>query len=282
MAERPGSGDRRFLIVNADDYGLTRGVAEGILRAGDLGVVTSTSVLAVAPAFGATVPALRQSGLGVGCHVALVGEDPLLLGRAEVPTLVDRNGRPATSWRTFLRRAARGSVDPEDMRREASAQLTACRDAGLVVDHLDTHQHLHLWPAVGEVITRLALDMGIPAMRLPRARRGLQACGVRPLARRLAKVADTAGVVVPDRFAGLDGAGHLGIPGMVRAVQAMAESGARSAELAVHPGMGSDPERSRYQWGYDWPGELEALCDPRLREAIARSGFHLATFTDLA
>jgi predicted glycoside hydrolase/deacetylase ChbG (UPF0249 family) len=41
----------RLLIVNADDFGLTPGVSAGILDAHRHGIVTSTSVIAVAPAF---------------------------------------------------------------------------------------------------------------------------------------------------------------------------------------------------------------------------------------
>ena len=49
-ATPPGMNVRR-LVVNADDFGLTPGVCPGILRGHRDGVVTSTSVLTVAPAF---------------------------------------------------------------------------------------------------------------------------------------------------------------------------------------------------------------------------------------
>ena len=269
------------LVVNADDFGLTPGVSEGILRAGQDGVVTSTSVLTVAPAFRSHAAALRDSGLGVGCHVALVGEDPLLLGPGEVPTLVDAAGRPPASWRQLLRRWATGKVDPDDVRREASAQLAACRDAGLVVDHLDTHQHVHLLPSVGAVLVDLCATEGVGAMRRPDAVAGLQAVGVRRLARRFADRARSAGVRVPDGFAGLDGAGHLGVPGMVAGVERLGGAGLTSAELGVHPGADPDPDRVRYAWGYDWAGELSAVTSPALRSAVERAGFRLGTFADL-
>lgn len=271
----------RVLVVNADDYGLTPGVCEGILRAGEQGVVTSTSVLAVAPAFHRHAAALRDSGLGVGCHVALVGEDPLLLGPAEVPTLVDADGRPAASWRVLLRRWARGRVDPADVRREAAAQLSACRAAGLAVDHLDTHQHVHLLPSVGDALVDLCVAEGVGAMRRPDAAAGLQGIGVRRLARRFAHRATAAGVRVPAGFAGLDGAGHMGLSGMTAAVGQLGRAGHASAELGVHPGADPDPERVRYAWGYDWAGELAAVCAPALRDGVGQAGFRLGTFADL-
>jgi len=271
----------RVLVVNADDYGLTPGVSEGILRAGDDGVVTSTSVLAVAPAFRTHSTALRESGLGVGCHVALVGEDPLLLGPSEIPTLVDSSGQPPASWRQLLRRWSLGQVDPDDVRREATAQLSACRDAGLVIDHLDTHQHVHLLPSIGAVLVDLCVAAGVGAMRRPDADAGLQGVGVRLLARRFADRATSAGLRVPEGFAGLDGAGHMGVAGMAAGVEALGRSGVSSAELGVHPGADPDPDRARYTWGYDWSGELSAVCSSELRDAVARAGFRLGTFADL-
>jgi YdjC-like protein len=87
-----GTAGTRLLIVNADDYGLTEGVSKAILATARDGIVTSTSVLAVAPAFDRTSRWLAGTNLGVGAHFAAVGEDPPLLSAREVPTLVDERG----------------------------------------------------------------------------------------------------------------------------------------------------------------------------------------------
>ena len=160
----------RLLIVNADDYGLTEAVSTGILRAHRHGMVTSTSVLAVAPGFARSGTWLAdEADLGVGVHLAVVGEDPPLLTASEVPTLVDRRGRFAISWRTFLRRCVTGRVDSDDVRRELTAQVDAVAGLGVAVDHLDSHQHLHMWPTLQPVVIGLAVARGIPAIRVPRA-----------------------------------------------------------------------------------------------------------------
>jgi translation elongation factor EF-G len=44
---------------------------------------------------------------------------------------------------------------------------------------------------------------------------------------------------------------------------------------------GADPDRARYAWGYDWAGELAAVCSPDLRAGVDRAGFRLGTFADL-
>jgi predicted glycoside hydrolase/deacetylase ChbG (UPF0249 family) len=159
----------RLLIVNADDYGLTEGVCRAILRGHREGIVTSTSALVIGPAFDRCAPWLADApDLGVGVHLALVGEDPPLLSASEIPTLVDRSGHLPLSWRRFLPRIAARRIDPADVEREMTAQYERAVAAGIRPTHLDTHQHLHLWPGVGDVLTRLALRWGVPAVRVTR------------------------------------------------------------------------------------------------------------------
>jgi predicted glycoside hydrolase/deacetylase ChbG (UPF0249 family) len=273
-----------LLIVNADDYGLTEAVSAGILRASRQGVVTSTSVLAVAPGFAGTGKWLAdEEGLGVGVHLAVVGEDPPLLSASEVPTLVDRRGRFAISWKVFLRKCVAGRVDPDDVRRELAAQVEAVAALGVTVDHLDSHQHLHLWPIMRPVVIDLARTHGIPAIRVPRShRRSPVSVVVNRLAGRLAAAARAAGLRFPEDASGVDEAGRLDQPKLVAALDGFAARGAASAELGTHPGEGDDPERHRYEWDYTWKDELAVLLAPESRRAVEERGFTLGTYGDLA
>lgn len=273
----------RLLIVNADDYGLTTGVSRAILRGHRDGIVTSTSVLAVAPAFESTAGWLRDTeGIGAGAHLAAVGEDPPLLSAREVPTLVDRQGRFPISWRQFLARMALGRIDPEDLRREFRAQLDRLTAAGLSLIHVDTHQHLHLWPGVATVVLDLAAQSGIGAMRLTRsAARSPVGRYVRRLSQRLERTARRRDMQFTAAATGLDEAGTLDAPRMVAAIDGLAASAAPSAELGTHPGEADDPELERYRWGYVWPQELVALLAAETRAAVERGGFVLGSYADL-
>lgn len=271
------------LVVNADDLGLTPGVSAGIVDGHRHGIVTSASLLALAPGFGDAVARLGDApDLGVGVHLAVVGEDPPLLGAREVPTLVDRHGDLRRSWRHFLPRAAAGQIDPDDLRAEFTAQIERVLDAGITPTHLDTHQHLHLWPLVQQVVLDLADHHGIRAVRVPTsAARSPLGVYVRRLAAGLRRTAADAGLRTPDGFAGLDEAGALLVEPLVDAVDRLGRTGGRSAEIGCHPGRADDPERRRYRWGYAWPDELAALCSPAARTAVERAGFRLGSFADL-
>ncbi|MEY2405724.1 MAG: hypothetical protein QOG39_640 [Acidimicrobiaceae bacterium] len=273
----------RLLIVNADDYGLTEGVCRAILRGHREGIVTSTSALAVGPAFDRCAPWLADApDLGVGVHLALVGEDPPLLSAREIPTLVDPSGRLFLSWRRFLPRAAARRIDPADVEREMTAQYERVVAAGVRPTHLDTHQHLHLWPAIGKVVTRLAVRWGVPAVRVTRSL-GRSPAGrvVNALASRFERRALAAGLVAPRAFAGFDEGGTLTTGALVSTIDALGATGATTAELGLHPGEHGDPDLVRYEWGYRWGDELDALLAPEARDAVARNGFALATFARL-
>jgi predicted glycoside hydrolase/deacetylase ChbG (UPF0249 family) len=274
----------RLLIVNADDFGLTTGISNGILQAHREGIVTSTSVLAVGPAFERTGSLLAEAPtLGVGVHLAAVGEDPPLLAADEIPTLVDRKGRFPGSWRQFTARALAGKVDPDDLRREFAAQFERVHGLGIPITHLDTHQHLHLWPIVREVVLELAGAWDVAAVRVPYGSGGpVVALGTDRLAVALERRADEIGVAYPEASAGLDPSGRLDGAALARALDRLSATGHPTLELWAHPGERRDPERVRYRWGYRWGDELAVLTGPAARYVVARQGFTLGTFADLA
>ena len=275
--------EQPILIVSADDYGLTERVSEGILDAHEHGVVTSASVIAVAPAFESTVKRLHDvPSLGVGANFTVVGEDPPLLSAREIPSLVDRSGNFYPTWRSFVPRAAAGRIDPDDLRREFTAQLDAIRSAGLTVDHFDTHQNVHLWPTVSDVLLDLGDATDVHAIRVMRSNaRGPVGITVRRLAKRLEAQLSERHWAWTGAATGLDEAGSIGLGEMVEAVGRLASSGAASAELATHPGLPDDPARERYKWNYKWDAEFNALCSETVRIAINELGFRLGTFADL-
>ena len=272
-----------LLIVNADDYGLTEGISHGILRGHREGIVTSTSVLAIGPAYPKVAPLLADHPeLGVGVHLAAVGEDPPLLSRREVPTLFDGRGRLHEKWGPFLVRCAAGRVDPDDVRREFTAQLQLVQELGIPLTHLDAHQHLHLWPSICNVVLDLARRAGIPAVRVPRLRAlTVTGAGVTMLGRLLARRAARAGLRFPVDAVGIECAGQLDAPTLHRVLRRLAASRADTVELTVHPGEQEDPDRVRYRWGYRWDRELETLVGPPAREVVASYGVTLGTYADL-
>jgi predicted glycoside hydrolase/deacetylase ChbG (UPF0249 family) len=278
----PSAG--RLLIVNADDYGLTPAVSEGILHGFREGVITSTSVLALGSGFSRSIGWLAETpGIGIGVHLALVGEDPPMLRAAEIPTLVDRRGRLAHSWRRLLPQVAAHRIDLADVERELGAQVAAVEQAGVRVDHLDSHQHVHMFPGLRNVVIDIAHRFDVPAVRVTRAMsRGAAGVLLRRLGRSLQRELDADGLAYPACSAGLDEAGRLDESRLLAVLARLAAEDCRSVEISGHPGELIDHERDRYRWGYHWGDELAAVLSTRVADAIELGGFRLGTYRDLA
>ena len=241
----------RQLVINADDLGLTVGVNDGIFDAHDLGVLTSASLFANAPA---TEDAIRRArartSLGIGVHLALVDGTPTLPARL-VPTLVADDGRFRQSWRPFIVACLQGRVSLGEVERELTAQIERARAAGVSPTHLDAHKHVHAYPPLFAIVARLAARFGIPVVRVPYERWSLASALGRgndhpsvtrrqtwlnaamwPWARRNYRVAARLGLRTPD-FVGRIDTGVLDGSALRRMLR-----GARAGvtELMVHPG----------------------------------------------
>jgi chitin disaccharide deacetylase len=273
----------RLLIVSADDYALTEKVSRAILTAHRRGVVTSTSVLVLTPSFDRCASWLADvPRLGLGAHLAAVGEDPPLLSATEIPTLVDRWGRLRGTRRQLAPLLTAGRVDAADLRREFAAQLERLSAAGVTVDHLDTHQDLHRWPVVRNVLLDLALRHGIGAVRVCRtASHSPSGMAERRLAHGFERRCRDRGIAYPEASTGAERPGQLDLPAAIRALHRLASVRAASAELVTHPGGVDDPDRARYPWGYRWGDELAALTSGTVGHAVKEYGFTLGTFRDL-
>ena len=158
----------RRVIVNADDFGLTRGVNRAVAELHQNGVLTSTTLMARAAATTEAIEqALTTPSMGVGCHVVLVDGEPVLPLR-DIPTLVDhKTGQFHRTLGAFLRRALLGNVSPAEVEAEAAAQIALIQRHGLRLTHIDTHKHTHMFPAVLRPVLRAARAAGIRAVRNP-------------------------------------------------------------------------------------------------------------------
>ncbi len=144
------------LIVNADDFGISLGVNQGILQAHREGLVTSTTVMANLPLAQEIVEATKKyPNLGVGIHLNITYGKPVLVAEA-VPSLVNEQGnfrRPEICY---------GQVQPEEVAAEWRAQLALFQGWGLQPTHLDSHHHVHLWPELLEIAASLAQELEVP------------------------------------------------------------------------------------------------------------------------
>lgn len=285
----------KTLIINADDFGLTRGVNEGIIRAHREGVLTSTTLMATGPAFDDAVERAKSTPtLGVGCHLVLTG-GVAIAPRDEIPSLVDDDGYLPRTLGQFVARLSSGRIRSEEIERELRAQIGKIRNAGIEPTHCDTHKHTHVHPAVMNVLGRLGRELKIPLVRNPVERlrdSWVSSCGMPGLPKRMASAAAVGnaafwfqsisrkyGLRSPDRFLGLAATGELG-PASLCSVLDLVREG--STEIMVHPGIcDADLRKTGSRLQAARQKELDGLLAPEVRRAIDEHGIRLITYREL-
>jgi predicted glycoside hydrolase/deacetylase ChbG (UPF0249 family) len=252
------------LIINADDFGFTRDVNTGILKAHRSGVLTSTTLMANGEAFDDAVRlAFETPALDIGCHLVLVQGHSILTGRP----LPD-------SPLQLLRTLAAGRLD---VYAELRAQVEKVRDTGLAITHLDSHKHTHIIPSVFRTVVRLAHEFDIPFVRLPldhTTRFVGSACQLADgYYRRFARGSN---VFMTDHFLGFRLTGYLTEESFAAALRGVKDG---TTEFMCHPGfLGEELKTARTRLKESRVRELEALTSPRVRAVMDAESIHLATF----
>lgn len=282
----------RYLILHADDFGLTPGITNGILEAHTRGLLTSTSLIVGAPDATRAARLCRDHArLGVGLHLAITQVRPMLSPR-RIPSLLGPDGRFLSEPALVLERLDAGQLDLEQLRAEWEAQLLAALELGLTLTHVDGHHHLHLHPQLLPVVLELMQTHGISAIRLPRPETpatdperplSARARALREFLTRLPledarQAIQTAGPLTTDHFIGLEQAGRFTTEALVQALLQLQDG---TTELMLHPGHPDETSGQLHSWDYDWEAELQALQAPLLANTIREAKIELIHFGHL-
>ncbi|MBX7186556.1 MAG: ChbG/HpnK family deacetylase [Vicinamibacteria bacterium] len=271
----------RKLIVSADDLGLHEAINRGVLEAHEDGIVTCASIVPCGRAFEHACRLVeKRRKLGLGIHLTLVGERPLL-GPDILKTLAPRGEFPK-GYRQLFFGLLKGRIDPEEIELELDAQIQRVMKAGLAISHLDSHQHTHFFPQIRRSLFRLAEHYEI---------RGVRACGrvvpgrtkfsllLGPLARGVRRAARARGIATPDALWLPSPSGRITSRDLIAGIPKLPEG---VTELVVHPGADQKLlEREYPGWGFKWQQELAAIKATDVRDTLARHKVQLTRYSEL-
>lgn len=265
-ASQPG---KVTLIINADDYGYTKGVSEGIRLAAAAGIVTSTSVMGNMPGVSDALALARANAprLSFGCHLTMTAGTPVL-GPDTVPSLVNHDGSFRLLGDVL---SSPSSISEAELAREWRAQIEELWSLDVAIDHLDSHHHVsYLIPACADVMLALAHEYDLPVRRPPDPPDADAAIA--------AKVVAALGARMPDRFLG-----DLRTPPSVAHIKELVGSVAEGVvtELMVHPGIVDDELRSKSTYAEPRAEELRVLLDPGLSMWLSACNTELRSFGEV-
>lgn len=251
----------RHVFVNADDFGLhediNRAIAAGVRHGRIQGVSVSTNGTAVNWPL---LAELSRDGAEIGAHLTWADEVWLTCSGGLTRGTIAKN---------LLTNPVRYA---ERLRDEARAQIELLLKHDLQPSHLDSHQHIHVLPALWSVTIALAREYSISRVRVPVAS---SSAGVRktPGGLLLQALSLRRHREAPGSWpcAGIARSGHNTSLDVRRELPA---STAGVVELIVHPAFATDSLRRRYHhWGYDWEAEYEMLMSDEWPNLLHECGF---------
>jgi predicted glycoside hydrolase/deacetylase ChbG (UPF0249 family) len=290
-----------WLIVNADDLGVSKGATLGIVRSHREGIVTSASLAVTTPFFEHAVKSIADCPeLGVGLHFTLTSGKPASRP-GDVPLLVDQNG--VFRWRFMAllaettRRRSAALLEQIDL--ELESQLERARHHGIRPTHIDGERHVHLIPSIFARVVRAAQRHDIPFVRAGRdiAMRWMQPAHLPGLALGggfakfflLSRLSQHNRPLLNDRVSAADHVASYLYTGRTDIIQEAIlghDAVEGVTELMVHPGVPEDSggidlgnrELERYLVSEDRRSEMNACISARGR----KSDWTLTNYRQLA
>ncbi|MGI3104811.1 chitin disaccharide deacetylase [Vibrio alginolyticus] len=240
------------VIFNADDFGLTRGVNSGIVKAHQQGVVRSTTMMVGMDAEQHALELARHNpDLKIGVHLRFTAGVPI----TKHPNLT--NGR--AYFINYDELWSKQDFETQVVYDEAKAQVEHFLSLGLELSHLDSHHHAHTHPQILPVIKEVANEYRVPL-------RGTGLC----------QESMTIRYIFTDEFydqkVSLDGlmAHLLSLKADYDLVEVMCHPAEADQALILKSGYALQREL-----------ELQVLTSPILKEQLAQHGITVTDYSEL-
>lgn len=286
--------NKRYLIVNADDFGMCEPSDKAICALFDAGIITSTTVLAPASRAKWACETAAEKGYAAGVHWTLGSEwhDDLwrpCAPREHVPSLLNTDGYLYPDGKSIAKNAK-----GKDVTTELEAQYAFLARHGCIPDHADSHSGTlygingrlffinafrvckkHQLPfrfAKSDGFLRRQFDGKLPHA-IPLAQKGIVA-----LAKRMGVTLLDDFITHPHPVARINGYNDL----KAYYNQALATAPAGICEVFLHPSLHDDallartPEWQKRIWEYQY------LSEGSFSDTVKREGFTLVSFSDIA
>jgi predicted glycoside hydrolase/deacetylase ChbG (UPF0249 family) len=155
--------EAKSLIVNADDFGLSNSINEAILKTFANGIVTRVSLMANGPAFENACQMVKKYNIPVGLHANFTDGVPVL-PLQNLNSIVNFNGQFLSKWQ-FVQQYFCRQIKLIQIFNELESQIFKMLDAGIKINHIDSHHHIHSLGRINDVFQQLAQKYSINYIR---------------------------------------------------------------------------------------------------------------------
>jgi hypothetical protein len=278
------------VIFHGDDFGLTSGVNEGVIQAFQYGVLASTSIIAGGQAVDEAIEmAKTHPGLDVGIHLVLSDEKPLQ--KSSSLSCRQFSGGRFPSRQRLLLSLINGQITAQQAEKEWRAQIEKILTAGIPVSHLDSHQHVHLYPYLFPLAVRLGIEYNIPFIRSCIMDPILSIKNRKRLLDYLILKCWIAGYVSNVRIRPLKSIPSIGFQHaggrldqniLINILKILYKKSYSAVEVMLHPGTGDFNTHSNYRhWHYNWKSDRDLSVNPLTIQWLKFMGISPVSFAQL-
>lgn len=153
------------IILHADDFGYDEDTCRATIDLFEKGVLKSATIMVNMPASGIAIEyAKKHPEFSFGVHLTYVDGLLPVSTPENITSLINSENRflPSNEVR---KRALTFRLKKQDIINESLEQINVLKKAGVKVSHLDSHGHLHKFPAFLSALNDISEKAGITKIR---------------------------------------------------------------------------------------------------------------------
>lgn len=285
----------KYVIITADDLGLSKEINAGIEAAHRKGILRTSALLMNAPeTLEGIKVAQRNPELEIGLHLSIV-EGFALSGRASSVTDKAQYFPGGLclhqDWKRFCARYFTGQIKLSELEEELDLQFRRFLEYFDNIPFVNGTQHMHLLPGVWGLVKKLCIRYKVGAVRLP----GLSVPNALWMNKRLPFILPfqalgawhkrklkACHLDAPDYVEGMQYAGKINQERLLFLLEHIKHKAV--TEIVMHPGYFCQQLVNLVPQGYanfNWEWELDALTDQVVRERLNQGDIRIIQFSDL-
>jgi len=274
---------KRYLIVNADDFGIHNNISIGVEKAIQYGIVKSISFIVNTDAFEDSLRIIkRYKDVSIGIHLNITDGKPVSNIRG-IDFLLNESGAFCGNHLKTIHSLISQINYLSNIKAEFEEQIKKLLDSGVRVSHIDSHGHIHLLPHLFKTVIELAKTFHIPFVRIPKERlfyygssaRWKNILAINLLSKLAINNLKREKLRYVDDFIGIESAGKITKKKLISLIRKI---NCGVTEMAVHPGENAHILSESLRWNYSWDDELLALTDDEIQEEIKHNKIYLVNF----
>lgn len=269
---------KRYLIIHADDAGMSHSVNMATIEGMEKGCVTSASIMVPCPWFPEIAAyAKAHPEKDFGLHLTVNCEwHPYRWGpvasRDKVPTLLDQEGYLHHGTEAIAKGAKASEIEIE-----LRAQIKKALDFGIPVTHLDTHMGaLVTRPDILDVYVNLGIEFNLPVLflRTVDEKLGKEYPALADKAGELSKALDAKGLPMLDALYQFY-SGKSQEERRATYLKTLRELKPGINEIIIHCGVDNDELRTITSSSANRDGDRRIFTDPEVMAEIKKLGIEL-------